>query len=445
MRSNIILVANRLPFSIQPGPDGLKCVASPGGMAAALGPVRDHYNARWVGWAGLGRTLHATEWRQLHLPDYAQVVDIPARTYKPYYHDVSNGSLWPILHGFAPRRMYRPADWQAYKAINQQFAEEVIAIAQPNDHIWIHDFHLFLLPGLLRQSLPHAKIGFFLHIPVSNPTLLESVPNWPEILHSLASSDLCGLQTTRDAQNLAQSFAAHGIEPPRLKPFPVGIDYQLFDGAHTRSGVRHHALQLGPHTAGKTLILSASRLDYTKGILEQLRAIDGLLATQPGRNIIFKLIVAPSREALTEYRTLKKQIETRVTDMQKRHAGAIQYTYRSMDFEEITAWYNRADIMFVAPLIDGMNLIAKEYVAARQQPGVLVLSRHAGAAEQLQEALQVDPTDTVATIQALKQAVIMSRGEQDTRHQALRHSVRTDDVLQWAEKFLREMGRAGKS
>jgi trehalose 6-phosphate synthase/phosphatase len=427
MRPNIIIVANRLPFSIQESPDGLIYQPSPGGMAAALAPVREHYDASWVGWAGLERPLLAAERQALALPSYAHVVDIPTAAYHSYYNQVANGSLWPILHGFAPHHMYSVTDWQSNLTVNQQFASRIVQAAQPKDIIWIHDFHLIMLPGLLRQAGLKNRIGFFLHVPVASPRHFYTLPHCQDMLRSLQATDVCGVQTKRDAANLRECFATFGIAPPAIKHFPVGIDYELFNKPPDHPAVEQN---------NKTLILSVSRLDYTKGIIQQLQAIDALLNGEPNRDILYKLIVAPSREALTEYRDLKNAVNSLVEGINGRHPGAVAYSYHNFTMDELKAWYSRADIMLVTPLIDGMNLVAKEYIAARQRPGALILGGQAGAAAQLPQALLVNPTDIQSIHAALQKALSMPSSECHKRYHAMRQNVVQEDVFAWAKAFI---------
>lgn len=436
MRSNIIIVANRLPFSISEGSDGLVCQPSPGGMASALGPVCDRYNATWIGWAGLDRTLTATERAQLEIPSYAHDVHIQTEAYDDYYHRVANGALWPILHGMTPRDMYTAAHWESNIAVNKQFAKRIADIAKPNDVIWIHDFHLVMLPEMLKKIGVLGRIGFFLHVPVADTQLLTRLPNWPSMLQSLSCVDMLGVQTKRDATKLKQSFTDHSIALPRIANFPIGINSASFASADHSSAVQRHDTSVRAEAKNKTVILSVSRLDYTKGIVHQLQAIDALLKARPDCNILYKLIVAPSREALSEYRDVKKAVDKLVARIHAHHPHVVAYEYRSVGIDEIMAWYKRADIMLITPIIDGMNLVAKEYVATRREPGVLVLSNTAGAAHQLKEALLIDPTDVSSTVKALKSALSMPIDKRAQRHEALRKNVTTEDVFTWSDTFL---------
>lgn len=430
----LIIVANRLPFSIQEQAQGLILKPSPGGMAAALGPVRDRYRAQWVGWHGLNRPLTAAEYRKLVVPRYAHPVDIPAAAYHNYYYAVTNGSLWPVLHGFKPQRLYTDAAWESNRLVNQQFAKVITTKAGPGDVIWIHDFHLFLLPAFLRQAGMTNRISFFLHVPFANPELFGQLPHWQDMLASLQHVNFCGVQTTGDKINMQTLYNKLGKAPP-IHNVPIGIDYAAFTQPATKESADYYKT-LERQMVGKTVALSASRLDYTKGILQQLQAVEQLHERAYRPDFVYKLIVAPSRELLQEYSELKDAIESLVTRINRRFPGAVQYSYRNFGLDELTAWYRRADIMMVTPFIDGMNLVAKEYLAVRKKPGVLILSNAAGAAQQLTRALLVDPRSVDQICTALQKAFTMPSSERAKRFAQLRQNVREYDVFRWAQECL---------
>ncbi len=427
MPKRLIIVANRLPFSIRQSKKGLECAASPGGMASALTPIRAEYNAAWIGWAGLERPLTPIETKQLSLPSYAQVVDIPATMYNDYYYAVANGVLWPAFHGFTPRALYSEQAWQTYVAVNQLFANRSLAQAGGNDQIWIHDFHLFLVPGMLRAGGFTGRIGFFLHVTVAKPKLLASLPHWQDILDSLATVDLCGVQTMRDAHNLKQCYQDANTPAPRIAHFPIGIDTKTFTPR-------------GPAVkSDRKTVLSISRLDYTKGVPGQLRAMQRYLQQHPKASIRYKLVVAPSREGLAEYRNLKQEIDQLVNEIKRAHPGVIDYDYRNLNLQEMMAEYQCADVLVTTPIVDGMNLVAKEYVIAHPNPGVLIISTTIGAAEQLTHALQVAPDNVEQLADALHQALTMADTEKHERWQAMKHNVQTEDVHNWTSSFLQAL------
>jgi trehalose 6-phosphate synthase/phosphatase len=275
-----------------------------------------------------------------------------------------------------------------------------------------------------------------MHVPIASPELLQSIPNAKEILTSLAALDLLGLQIKRDVINLKECYKALGIKPPRIKHFPIGIDYQAYHKAVQKAVVKLK----NPEISDQKVILSVSRLDYTKGILNQLRAVDKLFSDHPQAETIYKLVVSPSREGLQEYRQLKKDIDQLVSKINKRHGHKIiNYEYRNFNFAEMVSSYRQADVLLINPVSDGMNLIAKEYIAARDHPGTLVLSKTTGAAQQLSRALQVDSDDIPQITTALNAALNMPVDEKKKRWVALQKNVRQQDVFHWADKFLKSL------
>ncbi len=445
MQVRLIIVANRLPVSVEQTEAGLTYQPSPGGMAAALSPILNSPEALWVGYTGVGRRLTAAELEQLQLPQQLVPVNLAKELYRKYYYGFSNGSLWPTFHGFKPKRVFDQEDWEAVLTVTQRFAEIVMETVRPGDLIWIHDFHLIMLPMVLRQLGCKNRIGYFLHVPFADGGLFGALPHSRQMAASLAAADLCGFQTEQDAARFRQYLtgAIGGSEaPPRVGVFPVGIGYEVYAQAHSRPTVAKRVEALDRVLGGKRVVFSMSRLDYTKGIIEQLRAMEVLLADWPERSrVVYKLVVAPSREDLTEYSELKEQIAATVKEINDRLGTAdwqpIDYDYRNYAFDEVASWYIRADVMLVAPLIDGMNLIAKEYVAAKPgNRGVLVLSKFAGAAQQLEEALLVDPTDVSALARTIEQALTMPLDERRQRLVALRRNVRLEDAARWGRLFV---------
>ncbi len=442
--SKLIVVSNRLSISISEYSHGLRYASSPSGLAAALSSALRSKSTVWIGWNGMRRGLRKDELDSLHLPQQLQPINLAQSFYRSYYNNFSNGSLWPILHGFKPRRMYDQADWQASLAVTQRFAAKVVALAKPQDIIWIHDFHLIMLPRTLRELGCTNRIGYFLHTPFARPKLFQTLPHYREMLESLQLTDVCGFQTDDDVQRFkaCQTLITRPgrITQPLTKAFPVGIDYHHYADASTTAPVRKYTQAFKKSFRLKTVILSVSRLDYTKGIVRQLMAVEGLLTDTPkSQEFIYKLIVAPSREDLSEYQELKQNIEKLVGRINKRFGTSdwqpVQYDYRSVQFDELVALYRRADIMLVVPLIDGMNLVAKEFVAAKSNMGVLILSKTAGAAQQLTTALQVDPTSLKEVIAALKTAVTMPSMERRLRHRAMRKIVKQENAFLWVETF----------
>lgn len=439
MEAKFIIAANRLPVTIRETSSALRIQPSPGGAAAALNPILAEPSTVWVGYSGLERLVSKEELQANGLPPKLEPVCIPGDVYQKYYLRVANGALWPVFHGFVPRRMYTQTDWEAYVAANTAFAERIANIAKPQDSIWVHDFQLMLVPGMLRRYGLKNRLGFFLHIPFATPDLLQSLPHCREIMKSLCAADLVGVQTPRDVGLFAQCVKAQNIQnSPPVHEFAVGIDYAAYHAASQLPQVKAYLRDITQRQTGKHVIFSMSRLDYTKGILQQLKAVGMVLARHPeAQNITYKLIVAPSREELGEYKDLKGAINKCVKDINRRFPWRpIHYEYRNLHFQELAAWYCRTDIMLVTPLVDGMNLVAKEYIAVKPAgKGVLVLSQAVGAAEQLQSAVLVDPHDVASIAAGIQQALSMRPGERGRRHQALLRNVATENASNWAQTF----------
>lgn len=445
MKQRVLIVSNRLPISIREEGDTLTVQHSNGGLATALSSVMDQYNARWLGWAGTKKPLLPGKLRSLDLDKRLKPVNIPADNLAGFYERMANGILWPLLHGIEPVMDFDDADWKDYVKVNKRFARDIKRICKPDDIIWLHDYHLLLVPRLLRHAGLTNRIGFFLHTPFRPGELLSYVPAHRELLESLTEVDVLGMQTKADVAAFKESLTQEGIaERPgaTVQDFPIGVDFEAFSKSQERPAVQEHAARIAPLCEGKQVVLSVSRLDYTKGIVEQLRAFEAMLdrAERP-QDYLYKIVVAPSREDAPGYRELKYDIELHVRRINRKFARSghtpIEYTYRNCDFDELNAWYGRADALLVTPIIDGMNLVAKEFVAARtDDQGVLVLSNTIGAAHQLKTAVQVAPKDIQAVSEAIETALAMPAEERRRRWQPLRQNVQLQDVFWWVQEFL---------
>lgn len=442
MQARIIIVANRLPVSAHQTSHGIQFLPSPGGLAAALRGVVGSSQTMWLGYLGASVPVEKNLYAY-GLPKNAVPLHIPSDEYADFYAGVSNGSLWPVFHSFKPRRMYSQKQWQQFLRVTERFADKLCEVLKPNDVVWIHDYQLCMLPNILKKRGIGNKIGYFLHIPFPEIDFFRMLPNYKEILKSLVQADVCGLQTRRDVLRLREALRAESMRSKAaIESFPVGIDYELYARANKKPAVRKHVQNIKKHFSGKTIIFSISRLDYTKGIEQQLQAVDTLLSLAKNpENIVYQLTVAPSRENLNEYEDTRKRIEQKVAEVNAKWRRAnwqpVQYAYRNFPFEEVAAWYAQADVLLVTPLQDGMNLIAKEYIAARpEDTGVLVLSNNAGAAEQMKHALLCDPHDTNAIAEALHTALTLTEAQRSKAARALRAIVREHNAKAWAQNFL---------
>lgn len=442
----VIIASNRLPVNVTEEAGKLVLSRSIGGLATALGSVIDKYPILWIGWAGTPKRLSSKQLRLMRFPERLIPVPISTNLLNRYYNRVANGILWPIMHGIKPARLDQEADWKATREVTTRFAQAIHENCNPDDVIWIHDYHLVLLPQQLREQGIKNRMGFFLHTPFPAAKVFTKWRHHTAILNSLSQVDVLGLQTDRDAKNFRASLSVAGI---RMRPkatvqaFPIGIDFKAYRTAANLRTVRGYVKGLQKRVAGKKVILSTSRLDYTKGILEQLRAVEKVLGLYKPGAVVYKLVVAPSREALEEYQKLRQDIEAAVKAINSRYrkqykVTPIEFEYRSYSFEELNAWYRMADVFLVTPRIDGMNLMVKEYIAAHDgYSGAVVLSKTIGAAAQLKDAMQVDPLDVDSITDALVYSLSMPAHERRRRWNGMRSKVKREDVFWWAESFIK--------
>jgi trehalose 6-phosphate synthase/phosphatase len=382
-----------------------------------------------------------------------------------YYTRVANGVLWPLLHDHHAEAPAESTDWETYRSVNARFADVVLHEWSPGDLIWIHDFHLMLLPRLLRERRPQARVAFFLHSPFPRLATLATVPCSAELVHGVLGADAVGFQTQADLRRFAAAsralagrhsewtggagLVAERDRAVRLHVSPMSVDAAAFAAQagdpETRRQIR--ALRAG----GGPLFVGIDRLDPTKGIPQRLEAFGRLLECYPelrGRARLLQLAV-PSREAVPAYRTLRLHVETMVAGLNARFGTStwtpVEYTYGTVDERGLAALYRAADVMLVTPLRDGMNLVAKEFVASREdESGVLVLSRHAGAAKELTDAILVEPEDLEGLTRGYVAAIAMGSAERRLRMRRLRARVAAHDVHRWAGQCLHAVGAAGR-
>ncbi len=396
----LLIVSNRLPVSIERSEAGFEYQPSVGGLATSLNSLRRDRDMLWLGWPGI-----ATDSKEEQIEIEARLQDdfgslpifLPPDHFKRYYTGFSNGTLWPLFHYFTQYAHYEKEDWASYRRVNRLFCEKVREIKQPGDTLWIHDYHLLLLPGMIREVMPEVAIGFFLHIPFPSSEILRMLPWREEILEGMLGADLIGFHSFGYARHffssllrlkgLEQEFGRVVVDgrPVWADTFPLGVDVERFESALERPTVREQLEELRRQADGRRVILSVDRLDFTKGILERLLAFDTFLNDFPewqGKVSLISLSV-PSRTQVPEYIALKRQVDELVGRINGRYGRPgwvpIWYLYRSLPFDELVAFYLHADVALVTPLRDGMNLVAKEYLASRPDAtGVLILSETAG-------------------------------------------------------------------
>jgi trehalose 6-phosphate synthase/phosphatase len=448
--------------------DGGSWKRSPGGLVTALEPVMGVNNGAWVGWPGIAD--HPFDPFESE-GTYLVPVELSEQEVADYYEGFSNDTLWPLYHDVIAQPTYHREWWEAYQAVNRRFAERAAAVADEGATVWVQDYQLQLVPALLRQLRPDLVIGFFNHIPFPAYGIYSQLPWRRQILTGLLGADVIGFQRNADAGNFARAvrrlfgYSAKGsiVEVPETdehgrpriraviaRHFPISIDSAGYEEIAARPEVRERAAEIRRQLGDpQTLMLGVDRLDYTKGIAHRMKAFGELLAEgtlEPGRAVLVQ-VASPSRERVETYKTLRDEIELIVGRINGDYGTighpAIHYLHTSYPREEMVALFLAADVMLVTALRDGMNLVAKEYVASRiDDQGVLVLSEFAGAADELKSALLINPHDIDGVKDAILAAMEMSPKDQAVRMRALRRRVREHDVARWSSTFLEVLARA---
>jgi trehalose 6-phosphate synthase len=458
--ADFVVVANRLPVDLEKLPDGSqRWKRSPGGLVTALEPMLRSREGAWVGWPGLADAdVDPLVEDGLHL----HPVRLSAQEVEEYYEGFSNATLWPLYHDVVAPPAFHRRWWQAYVRVNQRFAEITAQVAAPGATVWVQDYQLQLLPAALRELRPDLRIGFFLHIPFPPTELFMQLPWRRRIVEGLLGADLVGFHTPGGARNfrwlatrLAGARPGHGRtevvvdgRTVKLGAFPISIDSAALDQLSRTPEVLERAKQIRADLGDpERVVLGVDRLDYTKGIDVRLRAFEELLAegrVHADKTIMVQL-ATPSRERVEHYQKMRADIEQSVGRINGEYARvgfpAVHYLHQSLPRHELVAFFVAADAMLVTPLRDGMNLVAKEYVACRHDNGgALVLSEFAGAALELKDALLVNPHDTDGVKNTLYEALTMGRDEGRKRMRALRRQVLAHDVDRWARTFLDTLG-----
>ncbi|PYD76135.1 alpha,alpha-trehalose-phosphate synthase (UDP-forming) [Novacetimonas pomaceti] len=441
----LIIVSNRVPAPRERNQPA-------GGLAVGLKDALRQGDALWFGWSGrqvpemsgdptpaidrVGNVTYAT-------------IDLTTAQHTGFYQNFSNGILWPLFHYRVGLMNYSRLDWEMYLSVNAMFARTLRPLLRPDDTIWIHDYHLFPLGQALRDLGVKCRIGFFLHIPFPPWSLVRALPGAELLLEDMQAYDLVGVQTPEDAENLNHALRMNSMAE-RAQAFPIGIDPVEFRTQAETSMKGTEVSRLRDSLRGAALVLGVDRLDYSKGLPERFKGYEALLSRYPEhRGRVTFLQVAPiSRGNVEEYRQLRCQLD----ELTGRINGAysefdwtpIRYITRPISRDVLAGFYRMADVALITPLRDGMNLVAKEYIAAQDpaDPGVLILSHFAGAAPELDEAVLVNPYDTDEIADALHQALTMQRPERQTRWTALEKEVCRTTAVSWANDFLRALDGA---
>lgn len=451
MDRRVIVVANRLPVKWDSA--ATRWETSPGGLVSALTPILRASEGSWVGWSGVSDE----EFEPFEHEGIEQVpVHLSDDQYRAFYVGFCNGTLWPLYHDAIRPPEFHRHTWRPYVEVNRIFADRTAEVATDDDIVWVQDYQLQLVPRMLREADVGHRIGFYLHIPFPPVELFSTLPWRAQVLNGLLGSDVIAFQSRSSRSNFARAarrlagaegsssrleYQGRTIE---LQVSPIGIDAEAFALLGNDRATRERAAQIRADLGDpEVVVLGVDRLDYTKGIDLRIKALETLLERRPDLvgKVAFVQVAVPSREDVEQYRIIREDIERLVGRVNGSFGEVgrppIHYLHRSLPIEELAAYYRAADVMLVTPLRDGMNLVAKEYVAIHHRPpGVLVLSEFAGAAEQFGAALLVNPYDTDGLTSMLEWATRIDAEERSRRMRRLWRSVRDHDVFWWAERCL---------
>jgi trehalose 6-phosphate synthase/phosphatase len=464
----LIVVSNRLPFQLAKRNKKFEMKQSDGGLVSALKSYFDNVadsssfsSMLWIGSAEFKEKDWATFTKQK--PDGllydVEPIFFEKRSYHKFYNGFCNSTIWPLFHYFPSFVEFDNETFKCYEEINQSFADKIVSLLQPDDTLWIHDYQLMLLPGLIRERKPDATIGFFLHIPFPSFEVFRLLHRaWKEkIVNGLLGADLIGFHTHEYVQHFLKTVQmVKGFDhqfrsiflPTRVvkgEMFPLGIDFEKFKNASKLHEVGAHRAAIETNFSDKKIIFSVDRLDYTKGVTHRLSGFERFLELHPSwrEKVVFVLVVVPSRQIVSKYNERKKMIEEEIGRINGKYSTLswqpIIYRYNQLSFHELTAMYLVADIALITPLRDGMNLVAKEYVATREQDGVLILSELAGAANELSEAILVNPMDKEEVAEAILNALSMPKQVQRDKMELMQQRLKEYTVVSWMNDFLKQL------
>jgi trehalose 6-phosphate synthase/phosphatase len=462
----LYIAANRLPLTVTKEQANYKFSESPGGVATGLRTWVERQpdkEIRWVGWPGIivRNKSEAKRLReQLLHEQQVHPIFLTKREMEDFYGGFCNKTIWPLFHYFTSHATFDPDDWRCYCKVNQDYANLLLGVLKPGDTLMVNDYHLMLVPKLVKDVLPDVAIFFFLHIPFPTFEIFRLLPNaWRlDLLRGIIGADVVGFHTSdytsyflhcvqrllgheiRTEGNIFQvSTANHEV---RVGTFPLGIDFERFDSLARKPELIEKTAEIKTSAKETCIVISVDRLDYTKGILNRLKGYELFLVQNPDwrTKVTLVMLVTPSREAVEHYQLMKRQIDEAVGSINGRFANMdwtpILYQYKTLPLEMLTPYYCASNVALVTPIRDGMNLVAKEYVASHpDNRGVLILSEMAGAAKELREAVLVNPNSIEEIAAALKQAVEMPEAEQIRRNVPMRKRLRRYNIFRWAEEF----------
>jgi trehalose 6-phosphate synthase/phosphatase len=467
----LIVVSNRLPFQLLEKNKKITLKESDGGLVSALksyfereDSLGDIASKWWIGSA----EFPEKRWKKFtsgnkHTGAFeVEPIFIDTKVYNRYYNGFCNATLWPLFHYFPSFVEYDDNTFRAYEEVNRIFADKILSFLQPGDIVWVHDYQLMLLPGMIREKHPGATIGFFLHIPFPSYEIFRQLHRpWKEkIVKGLLGADLIGFHTHEYVQHFLKTVQmVTGFDHQyrnilmndrivKTDLFPLGIDFQKFHEASKNTAVLAEKDAIRKNFNDRKIIFSVDRLDYTKGITHRLSGFERFLELYPEwrEKVVFILVVVPSRQIISKYNERRKMIEEQVGRLNGRYSNLqwqpIIYRYNHLSFTELSALYEASDVGLITPLRDGMNLVAKEYVASRHEDGVLILSELAGAANEMGEAVLVNPMDKNEVAQAILAGLTMPLHDQKQKLQILQKRLVDYDVIHWVNDFLRQLSEA---
>ncbi|MCJ7830078.1 MAG: bifunctional alpha,alpha-trehalose-phosphate synthase (UDP-forming)/trehalose-phosphatase [Desulfobacterales bacterium] len=458
--NTIVNVSNRLPVTI-----GKTIQRSTGGLVGAMDGLADRYALKWIGWAG-GVVAEAKERRRLtrQLAQRFQFLPIflDPETAEGYYTGFSNSSLWPLLHYIPTYARFNERWFDDYLKVNHIFADAVVAQAGDEDIIWVHDYHLMLLPGILRERRPELKTGFFLHTPFPSYEIFRCHPNRRELVEGMLGADLIGFHTFGYLRHFRSTVLRilgiaselnnipHETHSTRIGVYPIGINTDKFLAELQSEAFKTHLAEYRQTYTGRKVVLSVERLDYTKGIPQRLEAIERFLEQTRREDVVFIFISIPTRQNVQAYKDLLQKVELKVSRINGKYAtienAPVHFIFRPVSFSELCALYALADVATVTPLIDGMNLVAKEYIVCQQEKsGVLILSEFAGAAQELNNACIVNPYNISEITDSLTEALSFSEEEKQKMIAPMRQRALQYNASHWAASFLKDLSAARSS
>lgn len=452
-----------MPVAIEVNEHTFEFKPSPGGLASALSSLNEKFELFWIGWPGevdLSLIDSDSIKQQLTREYNASPVFLTRRQLNRYYFGFSNRVLWPVLHYRPTHIEYDERDYRVYKEVNQIFADRIVEqleAGNKDDMVWVHDYQLMLVPAMVREKIPNAKIGFFLHTPFPSSEMFRALPYREELLEGLLGSSVIGFQTHSGLRHFRSSLLhILGLESDinyleleshevHIGAYPISIDVDKINKVPDSSGFDEDLHIVRQIKKDRKLILSVDRLDYTKGLPERLSAYKQFLEKNPDliEKVVLVQVAVPSRTRIPDYRNLKDRVDEIVMEITEQYErlpeSPIHFMYRSLPFQRLAAFYKEADVALVTPYFDGMNLVAKEYVAIKKDSGVLILSELAGAASELGEALIINPWNKDQIADAIRQGLETGEEEQNRRMSAMYERVSMNNVHYWANSFLEDL------